>query len=348
MTMTSAERVHAALERRIPDRVPVMELGIDPSIVKGLGFSGYAQMYEELNLDGIIISSLLDFPEGVELEIQEGKRVKNAWGVTLQYTKELVAIPVDHPVKSLEDWSKYSPPDPTIPGNQLRRMGEIVRRYKGKRAVIAHSREVFGDSWYLRGMEEYMIDLLTHPELVIQIANVVVAHNKERARQLIQAGVEIIQLGDDYAYNAGPFMSPRLFRTFLLPGMTEVVRYIKQLGAYVIKHTDGNIWPIIEPIVATGIDCLGPLEPGAGMDLFEVKRQFGDRVCVMGNVDVDLLSRGSIEDVKQETARQIERCAPGGGYILSSGNTLSSSVQPENFAAMIETARNLGGAQIQQ
>lgn len=342
MRMTSAERVFAALERRIPDRTPIMEMIIDPTVVKGLGFGSYAEMYEELDLDAVVVNQLLDFPEGAKLEINTGKVITNAWGVTFQYTHEVVAIPIDHPVKKPEDWPNYRPPDPTIPEMELRRIREIVQRYKGKRAIVAHNREVFGDSWNLRGMAEYMMDLILHPEMVRQIAEVVAAYNKERVRQLIQAGVEIILLGDDYAYKTGPFMSPRHFREFLLPGMVEIVQYIKHLGAYCIKHTDGNIWPIIEEIVGTGVDCLGPLEPAAGMDLLEVKRRFGDRVCIMGNVDVDLLSRGTPDEVREETARLITRCAPGGGYILSSGNSISSSVKPENFLAMIETGRLLG------
>ncbi len=342
MKMNSAERVFAALERRVPDRVPIVEVLIDPTIVKKLGFSSYAEMYEELDLDAIFLNSLLDYPEGTTLEIPAGKIVKNAWGTTLQYTNEVVAIPIDHPIKDPEDWLNYRPPDPTIPESELRRIREVVRRYKGKRAIVAHSREVFADSWYLRGMEAYMMDLILRPALAHQIANTVVAYNKERARQLIQAGAEIIFLGDDYAHKTGPLMSPRHFRQFHLPGITEIVQYIKRLGAYCIKHTDGNIWPIIEPIIGTGIDCLGPLEPGADMDLLKVKQQFGDRICVLGNVDVDLLSRGAPDEVRAETARLIARCAPGGGYILSSGNSISSSVQPENFLAMIETGRMLG------
>jgi uroporphyrinogen decarboxylase len=132
-------------------------------------------------------------------------------------------------------------------------------------------------------------------------------------------------------------MSPRQFGQYFAPGMTEVVQYMKRLGAYTIKHTDGNIWKIIDDIVATGVHCLGPLEPGAAMDLVQVKRRYGDRVCVLGNVDVDLLCRGSAEDVREETRRLLAALGPGGGYILSSGNSITSAVKPENFLALVET-----------
>ena len=110
----------------------------------------------------------------------------------------------------------------------------------------------------------------------------------------------------------------------------------------IIKHSDGNIWSIIEKLVATGIDGIGPLEPAADMDLFRVKQQYGDRVCVMGNIDVDLLSRGSEDDVRESIKDLIARVSKGGGHILSSGNSITSSVQPNNFKAMIDTAREFG------
>jgi uroporphyrinogen decarboxylase len=124
--------------------------------------------------------------------------------------------------------------------------------------------------------------------------------------------------------------------------LSEVVEDIKSHGAYCVKHTDGNIWTILEDIVNTGVDGIGPLEPGAGMDLAEVKRATGDRVCVVGNIDVDLLCRGSTAQVRQATRVLIDGVSPGGGHILSSGNSITSAVQPENFRVMVETAHEHG------
>lgn len=338
--MDSCQRIFAALERRIPDRVPVMEMIIDPTVVAALGFRSYDELYKKLDLDVVILNALLDYPEGAELRIPTGKSVVNAWGVTFRYTHEVVAIPVDYPLKSPKDLQHYQPPDPMLPREYLERIDQVVQRYKGKKGILASCRAVFGDSWNLRGLENYMADMLLDPDLVRRIGRMVVAYNKERCRQLIRAGVDIILLGDDYAHKTGPLMSPTAFREFILPGFTEVVQAVKSEGAYCIKHTDGNIWSIIEPIVDTGIDGIGPLEPAAGMDLYEVKRRFGDRVCVVGNVDVDLLSRGTVAEVRQATRDLIERVAPGGGYILSSGNSISSAVRPENWLAMLEVARS--------
>jgi uroporphyrinogen decarboxylase len=163
----------------------------------------------------------------------------------------------------------------------------------------------------------------------------------ELYRKLIDEGVEIVLLGDDYAGKTGPFMSPAHFERFILPGLKTVVQEVKRKGAYCIKHTDGNIWKIVDMIISTGIDMLGPLE-SAYMALDEVRSHAHGLVGVMGNIDVDLLSRGTVEDVVHTTKELIRNVSPPGGHILSSGNSISSSVTGENFMAMIDTVKQHG------
>ena len=336
MTMTSRERVFAALERCLPDRVPILENTIDPAVVAALGFRSYREMYEVLPLDAVTLGPLLDYPEGAPLVIPSGVRIRNAWGVMLEYTHEYMPLPVAYPLSAPQDLDSFSPPDPTLTPAERDRIRAVLAPFVGRKAILASNREVFGDAWYLRGFETFLMDLIEHPALVRRLTRMVADYNKERARQLIELGVEIIFMGDDYAYKSGPLMSPRVFREFFLPGMTEVIQHIKALGAYTIKHTDGNIWPIIADIVRTGVDCVGPLEPGAAMDLGEVKRQYGDRVCVLGNVDVDLLCRGTEDEVRATTRHLLDTVAPGGGFMLSSGNSITSAVNPRNFLAMLD------------
>ena len=115
----------------------------------------------------------------------------------------------------------------------------------------------------------------------------------------IERGADIVVLLDDYADNNGPLMSPELFNEIVLPYLTNTVRAVKDAGGYVIKHTDGNLWPILESLIDTGIDAIHPIEPTAGMDIGEVKQRYGDRVCIMGNIDCgELLCRGTTDAVR--------------------------------------------------
>jgi uroporphyrinogen decarboxylase len=188
-----------------------------------------------------------------------------------------------------------------------------------------------------------LLSYIEAPELALRLAELVTGYYERLLPLAAAQGARIIVLTDDYAHKTGCLMSRDHFRRFILPGLRRVVRAVKGTGAFCVKHSDGNIGSIADLLVDTGIDALGPLEPAAGMDLAEVKRRYGDRVAVVGNVDVDLLSRGSRQEVERATAGLIRTVSPGGGHVLSSGNTLTSAVRPENYRAMLAVARRLGG-----
>jgi uroporphyrinogen decarboxylase len=158
---------------------------------------------------------------------------------------------------------------------------------------------------------------------------------------MIDLGVDALVTGDDYAYKKAPFMSPVHFRKFVMPYLKRVVDVAHKHSIPIIKHTDGNIHPILDDIVGTGIDALHPIEPQAGMKLKDIKERYRGRICLIGNVDAStVLPFGTEEDVTREVRRCIDDAASGGGYILSSSNSIHDAVKAENFRAMIrETIR---------
>ncbi|MDI6827527.1 MAG: uroporphyrinogen decarboxylase family protein, partial [Armatimonadota bacterium] len=181
------------------------------------------------------------------------------------------------------------------------------------------------------------------PEFATLVMDKVLDANMRVVQNAIQAGAEIIVLGDDYAHNQGLMMSPKLFREFILPRLSKMVDLIRSEGAFCIKHSDGNIYAILEDIVSTGCDGINPIEPAAGMDLKTVKRLVGDRVCLVGNIDCSyLLPNGTPEEVERAVRQAIEDAAGGGGFILSSSNSIHSSVKPENLVAMIQAVKKYG------
>ena len=123
----------------------------------------------------------------------------------------------------------------------------------------------------------------------------------------------------------------------------RVVDAVHEEGGLVIKHSDGNLWPILDLIVGTGVEAINPLEPVAGMDIAKVKAEYGDRVCLVGNIDCgELLSHGTVEQVVEEVRQCIAAAAPGGGYMLSSSNSIHSSVNPGNYVAMVRAGHKYG------
>lgn len=334
---TSLARVMTALGRGVPDRVPTFEWEIDETVIQAL----------------VPGASLFDFVEwakhdGVAVLADERKRYLNAttyldeWGVTKVKTAEVYPIAIDAPIKEPGDLARLVAPDPRA-DYHFETLARAVDRFKGEKAIIFQSRDAFSIPRYLRGTEELMVDFVQQPDLLRSLVEVAVQYNSALAVRALELGADAIFLTDDYADNRGPMMSPRHFRTFVLPGLRRVTAAIHAAGAPVIKHTDGNVKPILEDLVSAGIDCLDPLDPLGGMDLAAVKLAYGKRVCLKGNVDIGgALSLGSPAEVSEEVRACLRAGMPGGGYILSTSNSVMASVRPENYAAMLKTLEQEG------
>jgi uroporphyrinogen decarboxylase len=338
--MNPAERITSCLSGKVPDRLPVMETVIDWKVMRALGYSDYYDMIDGLDLDAIFLNQLIYDPARIRWTDESKRLFKDPWGAFLKLTEETWPITIEGPIKARSDLDTYVPPKPED-DPILEVIGEVVARYKGERLIGMLARAVFVSTWNLLGMENLLVAYHTEPALVDEITRMVLDYNKEFHRLAIQAGLDLIMLGDDYAHKTATIMSPAHYRRFILPGFREVVQNIKDSGAYCVKHSDGNIWSIISDIADCGVDGVGPLEPGADMDLARVKELF-PQLTVVGNVDVDLLARGSREDIHRTTLDLIRNVSPGGRHILSSGNSISASVKPENLREMIDTARAYG------
>jgi uroporphyrinogen decarboxylase len=338
--MNSYERVIAALERRQPDRVPYMESVIDERLMQALvPGCDYFQFNEWLGMDSVGQNRSSWSRDNVEYIDREKGLFRDKWGVIRAFGPESTPAPVEGPIKRPEDLKTYRPPDPEAP-DVLGSIPEIVARFKGRKVITALGRDAFFNPAFLRGMANFLTDMIENPTLVHELIEVTLSHDIRAMQRVIQAGVDVIIFGDDYADKNATLMSPRHFKEFILPGLKRCVEAAHAAGAYVIKHTDGNIMPIIDMIIDTGIDGLNPIEPAAGMDIGLLKQRYGHRVALIGNIDCGyLLSQAPAEEVRRVTRETIRAAAPGGGYCLSSSNSIHSSVKPENFMAMIETWR---------
>lgn len=138
-------------------------------------------------------------------------------------------------------------------------------------------------------------------------------------------------------------MSLEHFRYFVLPQLKKAVDAFKKRGAFLVKHTDGYCYPFLEDMVKTGIDALHSVDPTAGMDTELLKEEYGDRICLCGNIDcAHTLVRKSPSSVAEEVKRCINDASPGGGHILCSSNTIHSGVRVENYLTMVKEGRRRG------
>ena len=141
----------------------------------------------------------------------------------------------------------------------------------------------------------------------------------------------------------GPMVSPRHTARFLTPNLKKMVDLVHGLNKPIIKHSDGNIYKIIDLIVETGVNGLHPIDVIAGMEIGELKTKYGDKICLIGNVNAGATLCWQTEDeVRQEVKGCIRKAGTGGGYICSSSNSIHSGVKPENYVAMVKAIKEYG------
>lgn len=338
--LTSVERVMLALHRKEPDRVPHFEWLVDRQVREALcpGCKDHHEFAVRIGQDAVLVGPHFNKEQlGPDRWLSE-------WGFVYRHGLEEhgVEIESESPIKTMADFKAFKPPDLDVPG----RYDEIewaVQEFKGDKAIGVHLNDVFSLPRYLMGMTGLLMAIAADPELVKALVDMSVDYNLEMARRIAKMNVDFVHTGDDIAYNTGPFMSPKHFEELFNPGFQRVMGGFKDLGFTVIKHTDGNLWSILDMIVDAGIDCLDPIDPQAGMELGEVKAKYGHRIALKGNVDcTHLMSFGTPEEVAEATKEALRQGAPGGGYILSSSNSIHSAVKPENYKAMLDTLKEYG------
>jgi hypothetical protein len=191
--------------------------------------------------------------------------------------------------------------------------------------------------------------MVTDPELVKTYLDIVHENNFPMLTAQLERGVDGIDGRMDFCGKNGPMFSPKHFEMFVKPYLQQITAECHKYGKPFIKHLDGNFKVIEQQILLEcGIDGIHSIEPVAGMDIGELKQNYGDEVTLCGNVDcAELLSYRGPAEVKEATKQVIRVAAPGGGFVLASSNCVHSHVPVENLWAMLEAAEAYGSYPIE-
>jgi len=342
--MNSRERVAAVLDHKQVDRVPIAEMWIDPKIVRAIvpEARDSNDLVEHLDLDMVTVLTMIYDADEVEWINREDGLFRDKWGALQHLTQEAIPVPTLPPrIETEEDLARYTPPDPAA-SPVIEKVRRLRARFPGKAMAVVGESGWAPAAFMRGGIENLFMDLALRPQFAKNLMGIGAAYYAELFPLAIAAGADVVFLGDDYSDKTGPMMSPAMFEELILPHDAAVVASIKNAGAYCIKHTDGDIRKIMDWLVDTGLDALGPLEDVPGMELDKIFDRYPGKITVMGNMSVDLLSRGTVEDVTAETKRLLNEVSAKGPHIMSSGNTISSSVRPENYLAMVRTTQEWG------
>lgn len=334
--MSSRERVLSALACQQPDRVPFFELGIDAGLgARLMGWEGpepgvidldarnqtvteARALATYLGLDNITVA--LRAP--VYCERVPGQDGRLFYGEGL--------------IKTEADLERIRLPDPY--DDRLYARAEEFVRNKGDFAVCISTRIGIFPALLSMGLPAFSIALYENRRFLDAVLDLYFGWTEVVAERVCQMGFDVFVSTDDHAFNSGPFLSPQVWRELIIPRYQRVV---KKITIPWVMHSDGNLMPIVDDLIGLGIRGLHPNEKGA-MDIRYMKRAYGERICLLGNVDLNLLGMGTPAEVDAEVRALIHDIGPGGGYMVSSGNSLASYLNPTNVLAMARAVRKYG------
>ncbi len=214
------------------------------------------------------------------------------------------------------------------------------------RMVASHG--PFQTACDLRGTENFLTDLIEHPDFALALLDRITALLEGLLDAAMQAGgrwFDMIELpGDDYAGNTGLILSPVMFRRFIKPCLARMIHTIRRHKPEIKiqLHSDGAIARLIPDFIELGVDVLHPLEPLPATNIPEIKQMYGHQISFLGGIDISRAMLGNREEVVQEVKTRLAQLAEGGGYILAPANHLQADVPAENVAALFEAAREWG------
>jgi uroporphyrinogen decarboxylase len=322
MAMTHRERAIAALERRQPDYVPTFELVFHETERDFEGRTFYGGPAEP------------------------AKRVTLAEAV--RHNAQLyvdIARRFDHSLIMLT--ATYDDGTPRAAGAH-----ELDKYFQTIIDTMRAVREIAGDEFMIitiadatfsipngQEMMDFALRIAQDPDGLKRQAEESLRYVLRKCKEMVDAGMEGFALCGDYAFNNGPFLSPEMFAEFVTPYLKEEIAAMRAMGAYTIKHTDGDIMPIIDQLVDAKPHALHSLDPMAGVDIKVVKERYGDRVALCGNVHCAHLQTGTPEQVRQSAEYCMKWGKPGGGYIFCTSNCVFRGMPLESYDLIQEVWR---------
>ena len=371
--MTSRERVRAVLNREIPDRVPMDLWGTDSRLVTAFykrmaAYLGYEELgerirpgstseYEDYRIADLVGSDFRHInirkPDYFKSWTDDKGNVIDEWGVGRHMVGQFAALTV-HPLADaeIEDLETYPWPKMRDEG-RVRGLRELAKDWYENTdfaitATSATSGTIFDWCQYLRGTEQFFIDLYADPDFAHALINKVTDLLIEINTLYLEAVgpyIEWLEFSSDFGTQAGPFISPEIFEEMFLEPYTRLFAACKKTAPNVkiFLHSCGSVRKLMPLFIKSGVDIQSALQPLAkDMDSAELKAEFGDKLIFHGGVDIQQAMTGTLEDTERDVKKRLDAFAKDGGYILSPSNHFQDDVPPENFLRMYQVGREYG------
>ncbi|MGA2256467.1 MAG: uroporphyrinogen decarboxylase family protein [Thermoguttaceae bacterium] len=381
-TMTPRQRMLATLNHQAPDRVPIdlggNQTGIHKfayeALLKHLGIADQISIMDAVQQLAQPCEALLErfhvdtryiaakAAAGFQGGIVQNRRDGRLWHDLRDEFGVVWSMPDDHPYymdishhplakATLADIAAYPFPKGDDPGrfDGLRERALMLRKETPYAVIGGISGVVYEICWYLRGLEQWLMDLLTEPDFCAALLDQTLKFWLDWFRLFLdEVGdlVDVIMIGDDLAGQTGPLFRPEVYRTLVKPRQKRLVQYIRsRTQAKIWYHTCGACAQYIPDLLDNGIDILNPVQVSAkDMDPATLKAQFGDRLVFWGGaIDAQhVFPSASPETVREHVRRNLAAWKPSGGYVFNNVHNIQGGVPPENIVAFYDAAYEFG------
>ncbi len=331
------EQFVGTLKRETTDYLTIAELGIHPKIKEQLLGRPLKTLKDEVDFwyragyDYVKLQPIVDFnPDKVGMSLEQS--ISDSGVQVYNWATEGQGI-----ISSYEDLEKFRfPKKSDFDYSRFEKISALLPEGMG---VVGQYGDIFTLTWEMMGFEGFSMTLFENPELIKAL--------NERIGELVISmfeyfaqndNVDALWMSDDIAYSNALLMSPDVLRQFFFPWLKKIGDLARDAGKPLIYHSDGVLWDVFDDIISCGVNAIHPIEPKA-MTLSDVKNSVGDKLCLIGHVDVDLLARGSCKEIRDQVNKNIEIAGQDGGYIIGSGNSIPDYVPFENYMALLQAAK---------
>jgi uroporphyrinogen-III decarboxylase len=371
--MTSKERVAAALEGRIPDRVPYAEFAVDfDTVERLLGHETFLRakaksqiafwegrhdevaqswLEDHIALHRKLPLDIVTFPMATwEMPPETGEPPPRRLDATTwedrngrvyklsEATQDITCIldPVrDARVFTAAEFEKDEPP-PRRDERSWAILDAVIQEFKAEKYICGPSGGSVGIV-LLGGMERGLLELAANPEAVRAATQALVRRQNAADELFIHPDSDAVLWAEDLGYKTGPLIGPAMFRDFFLEANKARARNVKgRHGKKILKHCCGNINLLLDLFIDIGFDAYQSIQPTAGMDICRLKRDYGDRITLWGGVAVEDLVGGTPEDVRADVRRAMGCAKPGGRFILGASHSIAVGTRYDNFMALLD------------
>jgi uroporphyrinogen decarboxylase len=332
-------RLKKTLFNEKADTVPLIELGIDPYIKSVILKRSYQTLADEVEFmsgmgyDFVKLQPKINIDVQLRITQKQEKYILSSIDNARAWAPDSKGI-----IKNWNDFEKYPwPVKSEIDYSAFEKIRNLLPDGMG---VIGQYGDIFTLTWEMMGFENFAIAIYQQPDLVEaifdKIGDLIISMFDTMADM---EWVEALWYSDDIAYTSGLMVNPQFFRSYFFPLLKYIGDLAKKRKIPFIFHSDGILWDVMEDIIDSGINALHPIEPKS-MDLREVKKKVGDKLCLCGGIDVDMLARSQEDEIVEITQKWLTEIAETGGYCAGSSNSIPEYINIKNYLAMVQTVIN--------